>query len=158
MRKVLLTSEDISNIYISLHTNNMDPAFMLPALDLANRFAMEDLNMAFARELHYDGKPLPKTLFLDVMVEKTQKLIEHINHHHLRLSLTAHIGENLAIIKMYDNYATVHSQLLHVTISNLSDLENQLWRLYIEVNGVMHDFIPHLEDIPPLKDIPTEDS
>ena len=50
---------------------------------------------------------------------------------------------------MYDNYTTVNSQLLHVTISNLWDLEIQLWRLWIEVNGVIHDFIPHLEDIPP---------
>ena len=53
------------------------------------------------------------------------------------------------IIKMYDNYATVNSQLLHVTISNLWDLETQLWRLWIEVNGIIHDFIPQLEDIPP---------
>ena len=54
---------------------------------------------------------------------------------------------------MYDNYATVNSQLLHVTISYLSDLENQLWRLYIEVNGVIHYFMPSLEDMPPLEDI-----
>ena len=127
----------------------MDPIFMFGHLDLANRFAMEGLNMAFAAELHRDGKPLPKLLFIDILVEKTQKLIEHINHHHLRLSLTANIGKNSALIKMYDNYATVNSQLLHVTISNLWDLENQLWRLWIEVNGVIHDFIPHLEDIPP---------
>ena len=136
----------------------MDPTFQFGHLDPANRFVMEGLNMAFAAELHWDGKPLPKLLFIDIMVEKTQKLIEHINHHHLRLSLTANIGENLAIIKMYDNYATVNSQLLHMTISNLWDLENQLWRLYIEVNGVIHNFIPHLEDIPPLEDIPAEDS
>ena len=101
------------------HTNKMDPAFMLGHLDPANRFTMEGLNMAFAAELHRDGKPLPKLLFIDVMVEKMQKLIEHINHHHLGLSLTANIGENSAVIKMYDNYATVNSQLLHVTISNL---------------------------------------
>ena len=50
---------------------------------------------------------------------------------------------------MYDNYATINSQLLPVTISNLWDLENQLWRLWIEVNRVIHDFIPNLEDIPP---------
>ena len=58
---------------------------------------------------------------------------------------------------MYDNYTTVNSQLLHVTISNLWDLENQLWRPYIEVNGVIHDFMPNLEDMPPLEDIPAED-
>ena len=135
----------------------MDPAFQFGHLDPANRFAMEGLNMAFAAELHRDGMPLPKLLFIDIMVEKTQKLIEHIKHHHLGLSLTANIGENLAIIKMYDNYTTVNSQLLHVTISNLWDFENQLWRLYIEVNGVIHDFIPNLDDMSPLEDIPAED-
>ena len=57
---------------------------MYKHLDLANRFAIEGLNMAFAAELHRDGQPLPKLLFIDAMVEKTQKLIEHINHHHLR--------------------------------------------------------------------------
>ena len=132
----------------------MDPAFMFGHLDPANRFAMEGLNLAFVAELNRDGKPLPKLLFIYTMVEKTQKLIEHINHHHLSLSLTANIGENLVVIKMYDNYATVNSQLLQVTISNLWALENQLWRLWIEVNGVIHDFFPHLEDIPHL-DIPT---
>ena len=136
----------------------MDAAFLFGHLNPANRFAMEGLNMAFTAELHRDGKPLPKLLFIDIMVEKTQKLIEHINHHHLRLSLNANIGENSAVIIMYDNYATVNSKLLHVTISNLWNLENQLWRLWIEVNGVIHDFIPHPEDIPHLEDIPTEDS
>ena len=87
------------------------------------------------------------------MVKKKQRLIQHINHHHLGLSLTANIGENLANIRMYNNYTTVNSQLLHVTILNLSDLENQLWRLYIEVNSVIHDFMPNLEDMPPLEDI-----
>ena len=102
----------------------MDPAFMFGHLDPTNRFAMEGLNMAFAAELHRDEKPLPKLLFIDIMVEKNQKLIEHIKHHHLGLSLTANIGENTANIQMYDNYAAVNSQLLHITISNLPDLEN----------------------------------
>ena len=102
---------------------------MFGHLDLANRFAMEGLNMAFAAELHQDGKPLPKLLFIDIMVEKMQHLINHIKHHHLGLSLTANIGENIATIKMYDNSATVNSQLLHVTISNLWDLGNQLFQL-----------------------------
>ena len=124
----------------------MDPTFMFEHLDLANRFAMEGLNMAFAAELHQEGKPLPKTLSLDNMVEKTQKLIEHIKNHMLGLSLTTNILENSASIKMYDNYATTNSQVLHITISNLWDLEDQLFWLWIEVNGVLHDFIPPLED------------
>ena len=58
---------------------------------------------------------------------------------------------------MYDNFATVNSQLLHITISNLPDLENQLWKLYIEVNGVIYDFMPDIEDMPPLEDIPVDE-
>ena len=55
------------------HQNKMDPAFMFGHLDLDNRFAMEGLNMAFAAELHHEGKPLPRALYLDVMVEKNTK-------------------------------------------------------------------------------------
>ena len=73
---------------------------MLGHLDLANRFTIKGLNMAFAAELHRGGKPLPKLLLIDIMVEKMQKLIEHINHHHLGLSLTANIGENLVKIQL----------------------------------------------------------
>ena len=90
----------------------MDPTFMFDHLDPTNRLTMKGLNMAFTAELNRDRKPLPKLLFIDIMVEKTQKLIEHINHHHPGLSLTANIGENLANIRMYDNYMTVNSQLL----------------------------------------------
>ena len=55
---------------------------------------------------------------------------------------------------MYDNFGTVNSQLLHITISNHSYLENQLWRLYIKVNKIIHDFRPDdIDDMPPLKDI-----
>ena len=79
------------------------------------------------------------------MVEKAQKLIDHIKNLHLGLSLVANINENMATVKMFDNYTTINSQLLHVTISNLWDLEDQLFQLWMEVNGVIHDFIPPLE-------------
>ena len=74
--------------------------------------------MAFTAELMWEGKPLPKMLFIDIMMEKTQMLISHLKLLHLGLSLTANICENMATVKMYDNYA-INSFLLHVTISNL---------------------------------------
>ena len=122
----------------------MDPAFMLGHLDPANHFAMEGLNMPFTAELHWDGLPLPKLLFIDVMVEKTQRLIDHIEQFQLGLSLVANINENMATVKIFDNYTTTNSQKLHITISNLWDLEDQVYRLWIEVNGVIHDFVPEL--------------
>ena len=70
-------------------------------------------------------------------------LINHLKHLHLGLSLVANISENVATVKIYDNYA-VNSLKLHVTISNLWDIEDQLFRLCIEVNGVIHDHMPAL--------------
>ena len=99
---------------------------MLNDLDLANNFAMVGLPMALARVLLLEGKPISKTLFLDVMVEKRQILIQHIKSHHLGLALTANINENTTIIRVYNNFTTINSQLLHITVSNHSDLENQL--------------------------------
>ena len=54
---------------------NPNDQFAFEGLDPANRFAMEGKNMAFAAEPIYDGKPLPKELFLDIMIEKTQMLV-----------------------------------------------------------------------------------
>ena len=70
-------------------------------------------------------------------------LINHLKHLHLGLYLTANISKNVASIKLYDNY-TINSLLLHVTISNLWDIKDQLFRLWIEVNSIIHDFVPAL--------------
>ena len=136
----------------------MDLALLFGHLDPTNNFAMGGLPMALTKELLMEGKPLPKMLFIDVMVGKTQLLIEHIKNHHLGLCLTANIGENTAVVKMYDNFATTNTQLLHITISNLWDLEDQLWRLYVEVNGIIHKFMPNIEDMPLLEDITDNES
>ena len=128
---------------VSVPKEIMDPAVMLNDLDPTNRFAMGGLNMAFSAELTHEGKPLLKMLFIDIMVEKTQMLINHIKQMHLGLSVTANISENVATLKLYNNYA-INSLLLRVTISNLWDIEDQLFRLWVEVNGVIHDFVPTL--------------
>ena len=57
---------------------NPNDQFAFEGLDPANRFAMEGENMAFAAELITDGKALPKGLFLDIIIEKTQMLVTHI--------------------------------------------------------------------------------
>ena len=44
--------------------------------------------------------------------------------------------------------------LLQVTISNLLNLETQLFQLYTEIHGVVHEFMPEEDDeMPPLEDI-----
>ena len=161
MRKVLLTLRNTRNIFTShlIKKIKMDPAVQFRNLNPTNNFAMGGLPMHFGKVLLREGKPIPKTLFLDIMVEKTQLLIEHIKNHHLGLCLTANIGGNTAVVRLYDNFATVNTQVLHITVSNHSDLEDQLWRLYIEVNGVIHTFMPDdIDEMPPLEDITDDES
>ena len=108
-----------------------------------------------------EGNPLPQHLFLDVMVEKTQILVEFIKNHHIGLCLTTNIGVNTTTIRIYDTFTATTTQLLQITITNLPDLENQLFQLYMEVHEIVHQFIPNEEDddeMPPLEDITDEES
>ena len=83
--------------------------------------------------------------------------VEHIKNHHLGLCLTANINRNSAI-RIYDNFATVNTQVLQITLSNLPDLEDQLFRLYVEVTTIIHDFMPDdFDDMPSLEDITDEE-
>ena len=96
--------------------------------------------MAFAAELVCDGKPFPKDLFLDIMIEKIQMLVTHLKHLQLGLALVVNISDNVAVIKVFDIYLE-DSLKLHVTISNLWDIEDQLYRLWTEVNGIIKDYM-----------------
>ena len=132
----------------------MNPHQLVGLTGPTNNFAMGGIPMHFANILIAEQKPIPQVLFLDIMVEKTQLLIEHVNNHHLGLCLTANIGNNTTVVRVYDNFATVDSQVLQVTISNLPNLKMQLSQLYVEVTGIIHAFMPEEDDeMPPLEDI-----
>ena len=108
-------------------------------MDPANLFAMEGENMVFATELAADRKNLPKGLFLNIMSEKTQMLITHLKHLHLRLVLVANIGENVVTVKIYNTFVE-DSLKLHFTVLNLWDIEDELYRLWIKINGVLWNY------------------
>ena len=104
----------------------MDPHQLIGLVGPANNFAMGGLPMHLTRVLLSEGKTLLKELFLDVMVEKTQILIEFFKKHRIALCLTTYIGWNTAVVRVYDNFATVNTLLLQVTVSNLPDLEKSI--------------------------------
>ena len=108
----------------------MDPNRLVGFVSPANNFVMGGLPMHLAKVLLMEGKSLPKELFVEVIVEKTQVLVEHINNLHLGLCLTANINRNSAVIRIYDNFTTVNTQIIQITLSNLPDLEDQLFCLY----------------------------
>ena len=103
-------------------------------IDAAFEFSVNRLNMEFAIHLVRDGHSIPDTLFVDILTEKCQLL-----HSKECLMLVANIGGMMATIKLFDKNL-MDSQLLHCTISNLWDLEEQLYRLWIEIQGMLKDY------------------
>ena len=137
----------------------MNPHQLLGFTGPTNNFAMGGLPMHFANILIANGKQVPQTLFMDIMVEKTEILIKHVNNHHLSLCLTANIGNKSAVIHVYDNFATVNTEMLQVTILNLPNIETQLFQLYVEVKAILHDLMPEEDDeMPPLENLTDEGS
>ena len=53
--------------------------------------------------------------------------------------MVANINNTVATIKLFDRDLE-DSKLLHCTISNHVDLEDQLYRLWIEVRGILKDY------------------
>ena len=95
-------------------------------MDADFEFSFNSLNMEFAINLAAEGHSVPDLLFMDIMTEKCQLLHQHIRSSKDCLMLVANIGHKMATIKLFDKNL-MDSQLLHFTISNLWDLEEQLY-------------------------------
>ena len=108
-------------------------------MDTVFEFSVNGLNMEFAIHLIRDGHSIPGSLFVDILTEKCQLLHHHIKSSKDCLILVANIHCLMATIKLFDKNM-MDSQLLHCTISNLWDMEEQLYRLWIEVHGILKDY------------------
>ena len=105
-------------------------------MNAAFEFSVNRLNMEFAIHLVRDGHSIPDGLFVDILTEKCQLLHWHIKSSRDCLMLVANVSSTMATIKLFDKNL-IDSQLLHCTISNLWDLEEQLYHLWIEVCGIL---------------------
>ena len=109
-------------------------------MDHALDFAISGFNMDFIVNLAGDGHSILDGLFMDIMTEKCGMIRDHIQSHRTCLILVANTGPKVASVKLSD-INIIDSQLLHITISNVWDLDPQLYRLWIEVTGVLKDYI-----------------
>ena len=109
-------------------------------MDAAFEFSINGLKMDFAIHLARDRHSIPDGLFVDICTEKCQLLHQHSKSSKDCLMLVANISHTMATINLFDRNL-MDSQLLHYTISNLWDLEEQLYRLWIEVRGVLKDYV-----------------
>ena len=103
-------------------------------------FAFSGLNMKFATEFVADENDIPNLLFIDIITEKCLWIQDHIRGYGTDLILVANIGCKVATTKLfYKN--KIDSKLLHLTISKIGNLELQLHRCWIEVTGILREYV-----------------
>ena len=105
-------------------------------MDAAFEFAVNGDNMEFAIDLIRTGCTVPAALFIDILTEKCQLINRHLCSTRDCLMIVASITNNTASIKFHDVHYT-NSEMHHVTLSNMPDLEDQLIYLWTE----MRDFL-----------------
>ena len=95
--------------------------------------------MEFASNPIADDCDVPNKLFIDILTENCQLIHQHIKASKDCLMMVANISNTVATIKLFDRDLE-DSQLLYLTISNHTDLEEQLYCLWIEVQGILRDY------------------
>ena len=86
-------------------------------------------------------KKMPEALFVQLMTDKANMLKKHLKDTKSDLRLCANIGPNMATIKLY-NIKKEDSQKLHITISNLGDIDKQLYQLWVQLNYILKEYCP----------------
>ena len=75
-------------------------------------------------------KGIPEDLFVKLMIEKANVIKDHLKKKMDQLIIVANIGPTMAVFKLYDTNEK-DSLKLHMTLSNLGDIEEQvrvLWQ------------------------------
>ena len=92
--------------------------------------------MAYAAD-----EKLPETFFVKTLMEKASMLKKHLKDTNSSLVICANIGPNVTTFKLY-NTQEEDSLKLRYTISNLGDLEDQLYQLWIQLNYLLKECYP----------------
>ena len=89
-------------------------------------------------------KRCQRMYLFNYLAKKANIIINHLWNRQSKLILVANIGPNMATFKLYDS-SEEDSLKLHVTLSNLGDIDNQLQQLRLQVNFVLRQYCPHCQ-------------
>ena len=106
-------------------------------MEAAYEFALNGPNMEFALYRICEGHPIPAHLFIDIIAEKCQLINKHLHRVIDHLVIMASITNTTASIKFHDIDLEDDNQILHITLTNLPDLEDQLIHLWMEVRDIL---------------------
>ena len=82
---------------------------------------------------------LPKDFFQDTIQEKAEMVRKYLKGMSNPLVFSTYIGPNMAPFKFYYPEDEEDSLNLHYTFSNLGDLEEQLYFLWVQLNYVLKE-------------------
>ena len=69
---------------------------------------------------------IPENLFVNMMIEKRNIIKDHLHKSMHPLIIVANIGPTMAMFKFYDTNKEEDSLKLHMTLSNLGDINEQI--------------------------------
>ena len=82
---------------------------------------------------------IPKDLFIKLMTEKANIIKDHLKNSLNQLIIVANIGPTMAVFKIYD-LKEEDSLKLCITISNLSDIDEQIHLLWQQKNFLLQQY------------------
>ena len=105
-------------------------------MEAAYEFTLSGELMDFALNHILEGHPTPPALFIDLIVEKCQLINHHFCNTRDHLRVVTSVTNTVATIKFHD-ILLADSKLKIVTLTNTSDLKNQLVQLWTEVQKLL---------------------
>ena len=85
---------------------------------------------------------MSKNDFVQLLADKANMLKKHLKDTQSNLVMCTNIGLNVAIFKLY-NTLEEDSLKLRCTITNLGDLKEQLYQLWVQLNYLIWEYCPH---------------
>ena len=87
------------------------------------------------------GEKMPGNFFVQLLTDKANMFKKHLKTTKSDLVICAKIGPNMATFKLY-NIKQEDSLKLHITISNLGDIDKQLYQFWIQLNYLLKEYCP----------------
>ena len=87
---------------------------------------------------------MPEEFFVQLLAKKANIIKDHLRNRQSKLTIVANIGPNMATFKLYD-LSKEDSLKLHVTLSNLGDIDDQLHQLWLQVNFLLRQYCLHCQ-------------
>ena len=87
---------------------------------------------------------LPEGMLVQLLAKKANIIKDHLQSRQSKLILVANIGPTMATFKLYD-ISKEDSLKLHVTLSNLGDIDEQIHQLWQQVNFLLKQYCSHCQ-------------